>query len=330
MRILVTGSRGHLGEALMRTLRGSAHEAIGIDIIASPYTDRVGSIVDRVFVRACMRGIDAVLHAATLHKPHVATHSRQQFVDVNVSGTLNLLEEAKAANVRAFVFTSTTSAFGRTMMPEPDEPAVWITEDIAAVPKNIYGVTKVAAEDLCELFARNLRLPVIVLRTSRFFPEEDDHKERRDSYADPNLKANEFLYRRVDVADIVDAHLLAIEKAPSLGFRKFIVSATSPFSRTDLAELHRHAPAVVRRYAPDYVAEYARRGWKMLPSIDRVYVNERARTELGWRPKYDFAHVVARLCANEDFTSPLARAIGSKGYHAELFSDGPYPVEHTG
>jgi UDP-glucose 4-epimerase len=329
MRILVTGSRGHLGEALMRTLRGSAHEAIGIDIIPSPYTDRVGSIVDRAFVRTCMRGTDAVLHAATLHKPHVATHSRRQFVEVNVSGTLNLLEEATAANVRAFVFTSTTSTFGRAMMPGPDDHAVWITEEVVPVPKNIYGVTKVAAEDLCELFARNLRLPVVVLRTSRFFPEEDDHKERRDSYADANLKANEFLYRRVDVADIVDAHLLAIEKAPSLGFRKFIVSATSPFSRADLAELHRDAPAVVRRYAPDYVAEYARRGWKMLPSIDRVYVNERARTELCWRPKYDFAHVIARLRANEHFTSPLARAIGSKGYHAELFDDGPYPVERT-
>jgi UDP-glucose 4-epimerase len=327
VRILVTGSRGHLGEALMRTLRPGAHEAIGIDIIASPYTDCVGSIVDRAFVRACMRGVDAVLHAATLHKPHVATHSRQQFVDTNVSGTLNLLEEAGAGNVRAFVFTSTTSAFGGALAPAPGEPTSWITEDVAPVPKNIYGATKVAAEGMCELFARNLRLPVVVLRTSRFFPEEDDHKAHRDNYADANLKANEFLYRRVDIADIVDAHLLAIENAASLGFRKFIISATSPFSRADVDELRKDAPAVVRRYAPEYVAEYARRSWNMFPSIDRVYVNERARAELGWRPKYDFARVVASLQANEDFTSPLAQAIGSKGYHAEVFSDGPYPVE---
>jgi UDP-glucose 4-epimerase len=327
MRILVTGSRGHLGEALIRTLRASAYEAVGIDLIASPYTDRVGSIVDRVFVHTCMRGVDAVLHAATLHKPHVATHSRQQFVDTNVSGTLNLLEEAKVANVRAFVFTSTTSTFGRAMAPAPGKPAVWITEDVVPKPKNIYGATKIAAEDLCELFARSLGLPVVVLRTSRFFPEDDDNKERRDSYADANLKANEFLYRRVDVADVVNAHLLAIEKAPALGFRKYIISATSPFSPADLAELRKDAPAVVRRYAPDYAAEYARRGWTMLPSIDRVYVNERARTELGWRPTYDFARVVASLRADEDFTSRLAQAVGSKGYHAEVFGDGPYPVE---
>ena len=48
-----------------------------------------------------MRGVTAVLHAATLHKPHVATHARQAFVDVNVTGTLNLLEAAVANGVRA-------------------------------------------------------------------------------------------------------------------------------------------------------------------------------------------------------------------------------------
>src|ERR1700704_5555553 len=101
MRILVTGSAGHLGEALMRTLPGSGHEAIGVDILDSPYTHHVGSIADREFVQRCMRGADAVLHAATLHKPHVATHARQDFVAVNITGTLNLLEESVAAKAGA-------------------------------------------------------------------------------------------------------------------------------------------------------------------------------------------------------------------------------------
>lgn len=338
MRVLVTGSSGHLGEALMRTLRngadeggaheGEAHECVGLDIKPSAFTDEIGSIADRATVRRCMRGIDAVLHTATLHKPHVATHSRQDFVDTNVTGTLNLLEEARAANVRAFVFTSTTSAFGRALVPAAGEPAAWITEDVVPQPKNIYGATKLAAEDLCELFARNLGLPSLVLRTSRFFPEEDDRRERREAFDDAALKASEFLYRRVDVADIVDAHLLAIERASALGFRKFIISATTPFTRGDLALLRRDAPAVVARHAPEYAHEYERRGWTMLPSIDRVYVNARALAELGWRPRYDFAHVVASLKADADFRSPLARAIGAKGYHAEVFAEGPYPVDH--
>src|SRR5439155_9384961 len=103
MRILVTGSAGHLGEALVRMLRNTSHQAVGLDVVDSPFTDEVGSIGDRAHVQRCMRGVDAVLHTATLHKPHLVTHARQDFVDTNITGTLTLLEEATAAGVAAFV-----------------------------------------------------------------------------------------------------------------------------------------------------------------------------------------------------------------------------------
>ena len=167
-----------------------------------------------------MKGVTAVLHTATLHKPHVATHSRQDFVDVNITGTLNLLEEAAAAGVTAFVYTSTTSVFGDALVPPPGEPAPGSPKTSSAVPKNIYGVTKAAAEDLCQLFARNHSLRAIVLRTSRFFPEEDDNRAVREAYTDANIKANEFLYRRVDIEDVVSAHLLAIRPRAIGRFRE--------------------------------------------------------------------------------------------------------------
>ena len=315
MRILVTGSAGHLGEALMRTLRESEHEPVGVDVLDSPFTDRKGSIVDRDFVRDAMRGVEAVLHAATLHKPHVATHRRQDFIHVNLTGTLNLLEAAAESAVGAFVFTSTTSAFGRALTPPPGEPAAWLTEDVVPVPKNIYGVTKVAAENLCELAHRDTGMPCLVLRTSRFFPEEDDQPHVREAREDANNKANEFLYRRVDIEDVVDAHLLALAKAREIGFARYIVSATTPFTRADLAGLRADAPAVVRRHVPDYAAEYARRGWTMFESIDRVYDNAKARAELGWRPKVDFATVIQRLRDTDDVRSPMAQVVGAKGYH---------------
>ncbi len=327
MRILVTGSSGHLGEALVRTLLNQQRDVVGIDILKSPFTSHVGSIVDRAFIHACMRGVHTVYHAATLHKPHVATHSRQAFIDVNITGTLNLLEEAAAAGVKTFIYTSTTSVFGDALVPPAGAPAAWITEDVRPVPKNIYGVTKAAAEDLCQLFHRNKGLPCIVLRTSRFFPEADDNKSARDAYADENLKLNEFLYRRADIEDIVSAHLMAAERAASIGFGKYIISATTPFQPQDLAALRADAPSVVRRRAPGFEEEYVRRGWKMLPSIDRVYVNERARVELGWRPKHDFGAIIERLRAGGDLRSPLAQHIGAKGYHAEKFAEGPFPVE---
>jgi nucleoside-diphosphate-sugar epimerase len=325
--VLVTGSSGHLGEALVRTLRAQQREVIGADILPGAFTHRVGSVTDRAFARGCMKGVSTVLHAATLHKPHVATHSRQDFIDVNTTGTLNLLEEAASAGVAAFVYTSTTSVFGDALVPPPGEPAAWVTEDVVPVPKNIYGVTKLAAEDLCQLFARNHSLRVIVLRTSRFFPEDDDNRAVREAYADANSKANEFLYRRVDIEDVVGAHLLAAEHAPSVGFAKYIISATTPFSRDDVSELRHDAPRVVRRYVPDYESEYARRGWTMIPDIDRVYANDKARAELGWQPRHDFRALITRLKADGDVLSPLARQIGAKGYHERAFSEGPYPVE---
>jgi UDP-glucose 4-epimerase len=322
VKVLVTGSAGHLGEALVRSLRREGHEVVGIDLLGSPFTTLVGSITDREVVRRCLDGVRGILHAATLHKPHVGSHTRRQFVDTNITGTLNLLEEAVAADVESFVFTSTTSAFGRALAPPPGAPAAWITEDVVPIPRNVYGVTKTAAEDLSELVHRDHGLPCLILRTSRFFPEQDDRDELRAAYADDNLKANEYLYRRVDLEDVVSAHRLALDRAPAIGFGKYIVSATTPFGPEHLAELRTDAPAVVRRLFPDYEGEYEQRGWTMFRSIERVYVNSRAREELAWSPLYDFRHVLDSLAAGEDPRSPLAREVGAKGYHA--MSVGPY------
>lgn len=327
MKVLVTGSSGHLGEALVRTLRDRGDEVVGLDLIESSFTTVVGSIADRSCATRSMRGVDIVFHAAALHKPHVVTHGMQEFIDTNLTGTLNLLEEASAFGVCAFVYTSTTSVFGDALRPSDGAPTVWVTEEVAPMPKNIYGVTKASAEDLCQLFHRNQKLPCVVLRTSRFFPEEDDNRMIRQLYSDTNAKANEYLYRRVDLEDVVTAHLLAADRACAVGFRKFILSATTPFQQGDLASLRTDAAGVVRKYVPDYEAEYARYDWKMFPRIDRVYVNDRARTELGWRPTYDFYTVIEALKAGRDFRSSLARLVGSKGYHAQQFADGPYPVD---
>jgi nucleoside-diphosphate-sugar epimerase len=322
MRILVTGSAGHLGEALVRTLRGSGHDVIGLDLLDSPHTDAVASVTDRRVVREVIAGADAVLHTATLHKPHVLSHARQDFVDTNVTGTLVLLEEAVDAGVGAFVYTSTTSAFGRALTPGEGEPAAWITEDVVPRPRNIYGVTKVAAEDLCELVARDHGLPCLVLRTSRFFPEPDDSEFVRSGYADDNVKVNELLYRRIDLSDAVAAHVAALERAPRLGFGRYVVSATTPFSPADLGELPIDAPAVVERLLPDYPGTYERLGWRMFPRIDRVYDNARARHDLHWEPRYDFRHALERLRNGREPRSALATSVGAKGYHSK--TTGPY------
>jgi UDP-glucose 4-epimerase len=321
VRVLVTGSAGHLGEGLLRGLSKQGYEVVGLDVFEAPDTT-VGSILDRACVRRCLQGVDAVVNAATLHKPHIGSRSRQDFLDTNVVGTLTLLEEAVAAGVQRFVFTSSTSAFGRALVPPPAAPAAWITEEVADVPRNVYGITKAAAEDLCELVHRDHGLAVVVLRTSRFFLEGDDRQDVRTAYADANVKVNELLYRRVDLDDVVRAHQLALERALDIGFGRYIISATTPFSRGDLPDLRVDAPAVVRRLFPDYEAVYAERRWAMFPAIERVYVNDRARTELGWSPRYDFARALESLAADEEWRSALALSVGTKGYHGS--SGGAY------
>ena len=315
MRALVTGSAGHLGAALVQVLRERGHEVAGVDLLASPSTTHVGSIVDRDLLRDAMRGCDVVFHAATLHKPHVDTHSKQAFVDTNVSGTLAVLEAALELGVPRVVYSSTTSVYGATLRPPAGEPAAWIDEDAPSVPRNIYGVTKRAAEDLCELFHRAHGLPCIVLRISRFFPETDDDPERANAYDDLNIKVNEFLYRRVDIADVVEAHLLAAERAQEIGFGRYIVTASTPFERRHVAQLRTDAPGVLRSAFPEYEAIYRKRGWRMFPGIDRVYSNERARRDLGWTPRLDFRYALDSLARGQDVFSALARDVGSKGYH---------------
>jgi len=326
MTILVTGSAGHLGEALMIALRGQGRAVIGLDRRASAWTDQVGSITDPETVRRAMNGVTAVIHTATLHKPHVVTHAMGDFIDTNVTGTLVLLQAARDAGVSGFVFTSTTSSFGAALTPEAGRPAAWITEDVAPIPKNIYGTSKVMAESLCELFHRLHGLPVLVLRTSRFFPEEDDDAQARARFSTANTQANELLFRRLDIADAVDAHLLAVDSAPRLGFGRYILSATTPFTKADLAALRQDAPAVIRQLYPRMDALYAAQGWRMVEAIDRVYVNAAARRDLGWQPGYDFAHVLACLDEGRDFRSPLAVQVGAKGYHDQAFAEGPYPI----
>lgn len=323
MRLVVTGSAGHLGEALVRTLRVDGHDVVGIDIVASADTDRVGSVTDRELMRETLGDVEAVVHTATLHKPHIATHSRQQFVDTNVTGTLVLLEEAVAAGVDRLVFTSTTSVFGRALVPAIGAPAAWITEGVTPVPRNIYGVTKKAAEDMVELVHLERSLPCIILRTSRFFPERDDRPDVADGYDDLNIKLNELLYRRVDLADVVAAHRVALDRAKDIGFGRYIISATTPFTEDDLVALRHDAPAVVRRLYPEYEDIYAARGWEMFPSLDRVYVNRAAREELGWIPDYDFAGALRAVQNDADPRSPLSRQVGAKGYHPGQVE--PYP-----
>ena len=242
MRIMVTGSSGWLGQFLVPRLRRDGHHVVGLDIRPAPTTTLVASITDDGLAHLlASEEIDSVVHAAALHKPDIARRPASDFVAVNVQGTLHLLEAAVAAGVGRFVLTSTTSLMIsggiHAARERGAEKAAWIDEDLSPLePRNIYGVTKLAAEHLGRMVFQERGLPVVVLRTGRFFPEADD-MAHAIPHSDANTKANEFLFRRLTVEDAADAHIAALQHAQKIGFDRFIVAAPTPFRPEDCGQL---------------------------------------------------------------------------------------------
>lgn len=271
MRILVTGSSGRLGVEVCRQLSG-AHTVTGVDVAPGPFTQIIGGVEDRAFVFEQVLRVEAVVHVASLHAPHRDQLPKSRFVDVNVQGTLNLLEAAVAHGCQRFVYTSTTSVYGRAMEPR-EQAAVWVTEELTPKPRDIYDVTKLAAEQLCRLTHEEHGLPVILLRTARFYPQPYE------------ALALHRLHRGLDVRDCAWAHQLALES--SVPFGLYNICARSPFQREDMPELWADAASVIRRRAPEVAEQLARQGIGLPARIDRVYVMARAERELGFQPRFN-------------------------------------------
>lgn len=299
MRILLTGSSGWLGRFLAPRLRQEGHEVTGFDVAPGADTDVIGSVADRALVDRLFgeRGIQAVIHAGALHKPDIARYPAGAFAQVNVEGTRYLLGAAVAAGNDRFLFTSTTSLMiseqVRAGKAGGATRAAWLDEDFGPLaPRNVYGVTKLEGERLCRRAHEEHGIAVAVLRTGRFFPEEDD--THRDLSGE-NRKANEFLNRRLTVEDAAEAHVVALAKAPALGFDTFILSAPPPFARGEAEALIKDAPAVIARHFPQAAALYAARGWSLPAFVDRVYDPSKAERRLGFRCRTDFAAVLDAL-----------------------------------
>ena len=304
MKILLTGSSGWLGVHLAPRLIELGHQVIGLDVAPGEFTDIIGSVADRAIVDNAFadHGIETVIHSGALHKPDIVRYPAQAFVDVNVTGTLNLLEAAVAVGHERFIFTSTTSLMISDEVRAGREggatEAFWIDEEFGPLkPRNIYGVTKLAAEHLCRLHHDLHGIDVAILRTGRFFPEDDDTHTHPSG---PNLKANEFLNRRLTVEDAAEAHIAALDNMKGLGCEAFVLSAPPAFRQSDAGELIENAPAVIARHYPKAAALYEKNGWVLPDHIERVYDPSKAERLLGFRPETDFQAILHALEAGSE------------------------------
>jgi UDP-glucose 4-epimerase len=279
MRVLVTGASGRIGRAIVVRL-SREHEVLGLDRAPSSTADFIGEISDAALLKQALHRVDAVVHTAALHAPHVSLLTDLEFERINVHATQLLAETAAESGISRFVFTSTTALYGKASTPVGK--AGWVDETLAPQPETIYHKTKIAAEDYLERYAKRTSIPVTVMRMSRCFPEPAP------------IMAAYRLHRGVDARDVADAHALALALAPP-GFRKYVISGATPFDAADATALHKDAPTVIKQKAPELAWAFAQRGWALPQSIDRVYSPALAAIELGWTPKYGFMEVLKML-----------------------------------
>lgn len=280
MRILLTGSSGRVGRAIAAQLVGHGHEVVGFDRCAAPTTDIVADLRDDAALRSAMKSVEAVVHTAALHAPHVGERSEAEFEAINVQATQRLLTHCDEFGIRTLVYTSTTALYGDAATP--DDAAGWVTEATPARPRTVYHRSKLAAEALLRQAAGRGRLRVTVLRMSRCFPEPAP------------LMAAYRLHRGVDARDVASAHERALLPA-DVPWRCFVISGATPFQAEDAAALKRDAPAVIARRAPALAQAFAARGWALPQSIDRVYSSALAQRELGWAPRFGPDEVLRQL-----------------------------------
>jgi UDP-glucose 4-epimerase len=279
MKILVTGSAGRVGRAVLVRL-ALEHEVLGLDRSPASTVQFTGDVGDARLLRQALRGVHAVVHTAALHAPHVGFADAAEFERINVAATRLLGAMSADAGIRRFVFTSTTALYGAAATPEGR--AGWVDESLPPRPRTIYHETKLAAERLLEELAAGSDLRVTVLRMSRCFPEPA-----------PRMAVYR-LHRGVDARDVADAHACALVDARP-GFRKYVISGATPFRREDTEALFDRAPEVIRIRAPGLVEAFALRGWRLPDSVDRVCDPGLALHELGWRPRFGFAEVLKML-----------------------------------
>lgn len=279
MKILVTGSAGRIGRHIYIHLMRH-HQVVGLDMVPCSTADFVGDLRDRDFVRSALQGVDVIVHAASLHAPHVGLRSDQEFAEINIEATEQLVTMGIELGISHFIYTSTTALYGYASTP--NGRTSWITETVTPQPRTVYHRTKIQAENLLQRISRETSLPVTVLQMSRCFPEPAD------------MMAVYRLTRGIDARDVASAHGCAINTRPE-GFNRYILSAKSPFRRQDCSSLYQQADAVISQYEPELAAAFQRRGWTLPKTLDRVYDSSMAQQVLGWQPRYGYNSVLAQL-----------------------------------
>lgn len=175
MKVLITGGAGFIGSHIAEQLQGRAEVRV-LDNLRTGYRRNLdglsidfieGSILDRAAVRAAVRGVDYVFHLAAMISVPESVERPRECVELNVTGLLNVLEEAAAAGVRKLCLSSSAAIYG-------NNPAVPKVETMLPEPRSPYAVTKLDGEYYGRQFTEAGRLDTVALRFFNVFGPRQD------------------------------------------------------------------------------------------------------------------------------------------------------------
>lgn len=306
MNVLVTGAAGFIGSHLVERLAAAGHRVRAVDCL-TPYYDvsqkratleGLAALPDcevsQEDLRTCdqaalLDGVDVVFHQAGQPGVRASWSSFDSYVEHNVLATQRLLSALEGSVVRRFVFASSSSVYG-------DAPAYPTSEDDLPEPVSPYGVTKLAAEHLCGVFARNWRVPTVSLRYFTVYgprqrPDMAMHRlieaalsgETFPMFGD-GRQVRDFTY----VDDVVEANLMAAvaDVPPGTVLNIAGGTAASLLEVVGIVEGLTGRPVVLDR-RPKEPGDVLRTGGS----------TERTRRMLGWRPEVELDEGLSRQVA---------------------------------
>ncbi len=276
-RILLTGGNGDLGRVLCPRLLASGMAVLSLDPSgeASLGVYHVqGSILDRDLIRETLKNVDLVVHIAAWHGFHAFTGSRssEEFWDLNMTGTFNVLDACVATGTRKFVFISSSSV---EEWPE------------------IYGVTKLLGEELCRSYAEREGLQVLSLRPRAFIPWWNSAV-----YTSKEEWARWFARGAVHINDVAEAVLLACRtllESDAAVCETLTLDGKQDFSAEELNRWGAYGgKELLKERFPNF--ESLIESANFIPAEPPTYKDiSRTRERIGFDPQYGFQELLAEM-----------------------------------
>jgi len=229
-KIIVTGGAGFIGSHIVDRILKEGYEVLVIDDLSQGRLDNISQylsdenfkfikadIRDSERINTIVKDADAILHQAAVVSVTRSLEDPAYTNDVNVTGTLNLLKASTNSNVKKFIYASSCAVYGDAKAPRQ-------SEETPTSPKSPYAATKVAAENYCKTFNRLYGLEAIPLRYFNVYGARQSYgpysgvitnfidrliREEPPVIHGDGEQARDF----VDVSDIVEANILALERA---------------------------------------------------------------------------------------------------------------------